>query len=326
MEVMSGSGSWWDSIVNAVTGTAALLDSLWDTLRATMIQRLTSLFGNPPTAVNYAEHRLRIDNYVLEGKKMVFLAHSQGNLFVNPAADYARGKSSAAAVKVVHVAPASPTLRGGHVLADLDLVINGLRAVGSVPPVTHSIPGYLLRPAGLNGQKDPLGHGLLEIYLNPALNVSSAVRGLVQAALNDVQAPPAQATSGFFTATVTWDGSGDVDTHVYEPGGAHVWYQQLTGQAGYLDHDNTVGFGPEHYYASCETSKLQVGTYAVKLANYNAADGRTATVQIASSKDGVLATRSAVMGGATRNTPTFQMFNVIVSKDPDTGEYKVDVQ
>ena len=326
LEVMSGTGSWWDAIVNAVTGTASILDGIKQDLQAQIARNLTGLLANPPTSVNYAEHRLRIDNFVVEGKKMVFFAHSQGNLFVNPAATYARSRSSAEAVKVVHVAPASPTLSGPHVLADKDLVINGLRLVGSVPSITDIIPGYLLRPAGLGGGTDILGHGLLEIYVNPALNVSSSVRNLVTAALDGVTAPPQQASTGFFTATLTWDGSGDVDLHAFEPGGSHVYYGAKTGQVGFLDVDNTTANGPEHYYASCDSDKLQVGNYQIKVANYARAAGRTATVQISSSKDGVLDTRSVVLGAPTGNNPVFQLFNVRVNKNTTTGEYSVSLQ
>ena len=326
LEVINGEGPWWSTIVNTIAATALILDGIRQDLQAQIAQKLTTLLGNPPTSINYAEHRLRIDNYAVEGKKMVFFAHSQGNLFVNPAADYARSKTSASAVKVVHVAPASPSLRGSHVLADKDLVINGLRPFGGVPPITDIIPGYLLRPAGIGGGKDILGHGLLEIYVNPQLVVSDSVRGLVNQALSTVTAPPRQATSGFFTTTLTWNGTGDVDLHTFEPGGAHVYYATPTGQAGFLDFDNVVANGPEHYYASCDASKLQTGTYQIKIANYNAATGRTATVQIASSKDGVLGTKSVVLGSPTRDVPAFSLFNVVVTKNLQTGRYSVSLQ
>lgn len=326
MEVISGSGPWWGTIVNTVVGTVAILDGIWQEIQAQMARNLTTLFANPPTTVNYAEHRLRIDNYVIEGKKMVFFAHSQGNLFVTPATDYARARSSADSVKVVHVAPASPTLRGPYVLADKDLVINALRVAGSVASSTDIIPGYLLRPAGSNGQTDILGHGLNEIYTNTSLAISGSVRDLVSSALNTVAAPPQQTSAGFFTATLTWDGTGDVDLHTFEPDDARVYYGSPVGRAGYLDVDNTVANGPEHYYASCEASRLQLGTYRVRVANYARADGRTATVQIASSKDGVLGTRSVVLGGETGSDPVVPMFNVIVSRDVQTGEYSVSVQ
>lgn len=164
-QALNGDGPWWSKIIDSVASAADILNGFADSVRAAVIASLTAPFGNPPTTVNYAEQRSRIDTWIIEGKKLLFVAHSQGNLFVNAAYNYALTKITADAVKVVHIAPASPLLNGSHTLADLDLVINGLRTVGSVASITDSIPGYLLRPAGVNGQKDILGHGLLEIYI-----------------------------------------------------------------------------------------------------------------------------------------------------------------
>ena len=135
-----------------------------------------------------------IVNTVMNKTGVVLVGHSQGNLFVNPAYKYALTKTTASSVKVVHVAPASPTLSGSHTLADLDLVINGLRIFGSVVSITDFIPGYLLRPAGVNGKKDQLGHGLLEIYINQALAVSNRVKTHINTALNDLVAPTTTAS------------------------------------------------------------------------------------------------------------------------------------
>lgn len=192
LEAITGEGSWWSAIVNKISAATGILSALWDDLTALSLRNLTAILANPPTSINYAEHRLIIDNYAAEGKKMVFFAHSQGNLFANPAADYARSKTGASAVKVVHVAPASPTLRGLHVLADKDLVINSFRAFGSVPLVTHIIPGYLLRPAGLDGSNDFLGHSLLGIYLNSQLSTATTIQAYVNQALSSVTLPPQQ--------------------------------------------------------------------------------------------------------------------------------------
>jgi hypothetical protein len=251
----------------------------------------------------------------------LFVAHSQGNLFANAAYQYAAAKIGAEAVKVVHIAPASPTLSGPHTLANLDLVINGLRVVGTVANNTDDILPYLHRPPGANGQKDILGHGLLEIYINPGLPISQRVKGHIENALQTLIAPPAEATSGFFTATLTWDGPGDVDLHTFEPGGAQVYYGAPTGSVGYLDVDNTVASGPEHYYATCDRSALQEGTYRIALANYARAEGRTATVQIASWSDGVLGTKSVTLAGATGDDPVYEMFNVVVRKNQENGNF-----
>ena len=324
-EALNGDGPWWSKIIETVSSSADILGGFVDWYQASVVQQLTTLFGNPPTTVNYAEHKSRIDNWILEGKKLLFVAHSQGNLFVNAAYNYATSKTTSDSVKVVHIAPASPSLNGSHTLADLDLVINGLRVAGSVPSITDNIPGYLLRPAGVNGKKDIRGHGLLEIYINPSIVTSARVKSHINSALDSLVAPPAQASSGFFTATLTWNGSGDVDLHTFEPNGSHVYYRSMNGSSGYLDVDNTVADGPEHYYASCDSSTLQTGIYQIAIANYDAADGRTATVQIASWKDGVLGTKSATLGAATGDNPAFSLFNIVVTKDEATSKYSVSI-
>ncbi len=320
---LNGGGDWWSDLTGAVAALESLFDAFRDFVKAGTISNLAALIANPPTSTNYAEHRLRIDNNALEGKKMLFVAHSQGNLFVNAAYQYAVTKLPVASVKVVHIAPASPTLSGAHILANLDLVINGLRLVGTVPNITHKIP--VLRPANpATNTKDSLGHGLIEIYINPLLDISIAVKTAINTALNALETPPAKATGGFFTATLTWNGPGDVDLHVTEPGGSRVYFQNKTGQAGYLDVDNTVANGPEHYYASCDTSKLQEGTYTIALANYKGADGRAATVQIATTQ-GVLGTLSETLGGPTGTAPNPPLFKVKVKKNTQTNQFEASL-
>ncbi|MDO4250256.1 MAG: hypothetical protein Q4C68_01955 [Moraxella sp.] len=323
IQTLNSDSSTWDKLAAALS----LQTAYNEYKEAQVAAAVASINGTSQTlASTYAEHQARIDTWAIEGKKMLFVAHSQGNLFLNPAFDYAKTKIDPNVVKAVHIAPASPTLRGEHTLADKDLVINGLRAVGSVPDNTNIIAGYLLRPAGLNGKTDFLGHGLLEIYLNPRISTSNRINGHINSALSDLSSRQveARATSGFFTTTLTWDGTGDVDLHTFEPSGKQVWYRSMTGDSGYLDVDNTVAYGPEHYYATCDKTKLKEGIYQVKLANYARATGRVATVQIASNKQGVLATKTATMGAVTGQVPTFDMFSVEVKKDA-SGQYTVRV-
>ncbi|CAH6888275.1 conserved exported hypothetical protein [Vibrio chagasii] len=325
-EIMRGDGPWWSSIIEAASSTAALYEAIGDKFRADTIQSLTSLMGNPPTTANYSEHQAKIDNWVLKGFKLLFVAHSQGNLFANAAYEYTTTKVNEDSVKVVHVAPASPSLNGEHTLADLDLVINGLRLVGSVPNITDNIPGYLFRPSGVNGSKDILGHGFIEIYINQKLDISNRVRTQINDALNTLTAPPAEASQGFFTAQLTWDGKGDADLHVTEPSGDHVYYSNKQGSSGYLDVDNTTAYGPEHYFSSCNPASLKTGLYSVSVANFSRANGRLATVQIDSTTNGALGTKSVTLGEATGPKPEYHLFNVLVTKNEETGKYTASIE
>ena len=86
-ESIRGGGTLWSKIVASVSAANNLLTAINDSARAKAIADLLGLvskFTNtPPTSLNYQEHRLRIDSAVLTGKKMLFLSHSQGNLFAN---------------------------------------------------------------------------------------------------------------------------------------------------------------------------------------------------------------------------------------------------
>ena len=328
-EFRRGGGSWLTALGSVLTRVPTLVENFNNYLNAQAAATLTALIRTPPnTESNYVAHRARLDTLALQGNKILMLAHSQGNLFANSAYDYIKPKVGEGAVGIVHVAPASPILNGPYSLADKDLVINGLRSTGTVPAITKTIPAFSDRPAGDNGFTDFLGHGLIEIYMNPAFATRGEIDASVNAKLSSLRAPPGAASLGFFTVTLTWNGSGDVDLHAFEPGGAHVFYSAKTGPSGFLDVDNTNANGPEHYYATCDVNRLQTGTYRIGINNYAAATGRTATVQIASYSDGPLLTRDLDVGpvrGSSGNASPISVANVVVTKDAVTGRYRVSL-
>ncbi len=69
------------------------------------------------------------------------------------------------------------------------------------------------------------------------------------------------------TVTLTWETDGnDVDMHIYDPQGNHAWYSDLQGiPGGFLDLDDTDGFGPETFTMEQATP----GTYTVKVRYYS---------------------------------------------------------
>lgn len=152
---------WLDASVNAI-----LNQLVRDTLK------LLTLFKDSPTYENRANHMERLWRYADEGKGMVLVAHSQGNLFVNSAFDALKSFKPDAPARVVHVAPASPTLRGDYVLADIDLVINALRVTG-----LNSVPDVNIRLPMSSGDRS--GHGFDPTYLDKARAAHSRTIGLI---------------------------------------------------------------------------------------------------------------------------------------------------
>ncbi len=307
----------WDRLVSSISNAGSVLSALYTDIVSKSAAGWSLLLSNPPTSVDSATHRGRLDTLTLQGQKLLLVAHSQGNLFVNPAYDFAASKAPRSSLAAYHIAPASSTLRGSHRLADIDLVINALRLEGlsTIPPINLNLPVNLLADAS--------GHQLVATYLDSRRPGRATIKTDMEGALTALTAPPSQASSGFFTVTLTWDGAGDVDLHVFEPNGSHVYYQALTGTSGFLDVDNTVSNGPEHYYASCDATKVQEGVYRIGINNYARATGRTATLQLASAARGELLTTSLGVGpvrGSAGGASPSTVFSVRVRRDPTSGQ------
>ena len=152
------------------SGSAALsnlIDALVSSALAGFAKGLAQFMSNPPTAADAVTHLAKLRGLADESNDFVLAAHSQGNLFVNLAYDGLQGYGEDVKTAVVHVAPASPILRGKHVLADIDAVINGLRNFGS-----WTVPNTNLWLTGTGG--DPSGHTLIGTYLDGSREARSA--------------------------------------------------------------------------------------------------------------------------------------------------------
>lgn len=71
---------------------------------------------------------------------------------------------------------------------------------------------------------------------------------------------------GPITITLTWDIQRDIDLHIIEPDGTHVYWMNKTGNNGRLDVDDVSSYGPEHYYSKCN---LMTGNYTVYIHYYS---------------------------------------------------------
>ena len=311
----------WARLVDVLRIPIKLAENIYTAISTRLVASFAKLVSNPPTELDYAEHRLTVDKLATEGQKILMVAHSQGNLFMNPAYDYAKTKLPSNSVAPVHLAPASMTVRGPHLLANIDLVINALRAFGlnSVQPINLALP--------LSGN-DKSGHTLDGTYLDASRPGRARVQQMADQGLASLVTPPAAGNRGFFTAMLTWNGPGDVDLHTFEPTGTHVYYLNKIGQVGALDVDNRIADGPEHYYASCDTAQLQEGTYRFGINNYRNATGRTATVQVTLAQGGQPITRVLDVGaerGLVGNNSPIEVLAVNVTKDAN-GKFVATAQ
>jgi len=100
------------------------------------------------------------------------------------------------------------------------------------------------------------------------------------------QASPVLGT-GDFQATLTWNTgcptpgcspAVDIDLHVIEPNGTHVYYSNQIGTTARLDIDNVWGLGPENIFVPAATAAA--GTYRVYVVYYSGAAATTATIRI----------------------------------------------
>jgi hypothetical protein len=159
---------------------AQWLDTAADAIRnllASTFLKLLTLFSENTNYDNRVQHLTKLTQLTDGGSSLIMVAHSQGNLFVNSAFDGLKALRPQAQAQVVHVAPASPSLRGEYVLADIDLVINALRVTGvnSVPSINVNLP---------LSKSDPSGHGFEPTYLDKSRAAYGRTTSRIKASLD----------------------------------------------------------------------------------------------------------------------------------------------
>ncbi|RKZ76387.1 MAG: hypothetical protein DRR19_28665 [Candidatus Parabeggiatoa sp. nov. 1] len=214
------------------------------------------------------DHVEKYREAILQGQKVLVVSHSEGNFYANLARQILTFQKPAimmASFGIFGVATPTNNIGGKKT----PYLTNHLDIITSVP---GSLPAnWTLRHADNGGIVNHIGsvpaNNFAETYLSPHYDSRPEIVKGISRALSQLQTPPQVVKSGTLTVTLTWDiGNGnDIDLHVFEPDKTHVYFSNKTGHSGYLDVDNTKGFGPEHYYSDCQ--KLQVGEYVVSV-NY----------------------------------------------------------
>jgi hypothetical protein len=78
--------------------------------------------------------------------------------------------------------------------------------------------------------------------------------------------------------TLTWNTLSDIDLHVIEPDGTHVFWDSPMGVTARLDRDDTTGFGPETI--SVGQGAAAPGVYQVFVVHYRGEAPTTSTIAI----------------------------------------------
>ena len=123
------------------------------------------------------------------------------------------------------------------------------------------------------------GHSFVNSYMVAKSISETQITGDIIAILGSLYTPPQVVDPGVITVSLTWGPAPDIDLHVYEPNGTHVYFLNRQGISGALDYDDRYRFGPEHYRVlTCDM--LEEGIYRIALDYYYGSEPETATVQI----------------------------------------------
>lgn len=214
---------------------------------------------------------------LVENQKIVLCGYSQGNIYVNQLYNRLTTGSNAvpkSAIKIVGIAsPAAYVAGGGDYLTSTnDKIIAGLRLLDfAVLPSNCTIS---------KTAKDENGHSFESVYMNPDLEGRAKIIEKIHAAMDSLVSPGGEGTQGPITVTLTWGSAGeDIDLHVTEPDGTHVYYDFMEGSVGSLDIDDVDFLGPEHYFTSC--ANLQPGIYRIGVNYYYGTAVEEANITIA---------------------------------------------
>lgn len=261
---------------------------------------------------------------VMGGKKVIVVAHSQGNFYARELADALAtvetpsGETSPARAIGI-VSTASPVSFD----ARLRSALGGFSSVQVRRDVITAIPGsptwntenvhswrvdaaitdatvdslLLIAQILLSGWSPRRVVDLVEVivdhaqvmraavathrfgtsYLGPETGpvVAEAVTAMAASLVNDRPL----AGQGELQIMLTWDTPGDIDLHVLEPDGSHVYWAARQGTTGQLDRDDIVGRGPENFYV-CERESVAIGEYAVGVNNFGGRAGTEVEVYV----------------------------------------------
>jgi hypothetical protein len=249
---------WFSNIMNEI---AAAVDR-------------TALVTTDSLANQVNDYMTKID----EGKKILLVAHSQGNFFANQAHGVLNNQDKQS-FGIVSVANPDSFVadEGPHTTLEEDKVIVYIKwakvLAGLPTPMTPNLTNSPIELA------DDRGHSFINAYLVEDSNSDQKITNDMISVLDSLVTPPQVVEPGVITVSLTWGSEPDMDLHVYEPNGSHVFWYTPDGFSGFLDKDDVNSWGPEHYTVdTCDS--LETGSYRVALDYYEGNNPEVAIVQV----------------------------------------------
>ena len=232
------------------------------------------------TTDSLRDHVKTYQNVIDEGKKVILVAHSQGNLFGNQAYNFL-STYERRSFGMVSVSNVDNNVLGDNSPAALYTTLNNDKVILVLIAAQLGLPTSPMTPntANLTNSEDPWGHSFVGSYMVKDSMSQAQITGDIITLLESLYTPSQVVDPGIITVSLTWGVAPDIDLHVYEPNGTQVYFMNPQGISGALDYDDRYRFGPEHYRVlTCDM--LEEGIYHVALDYYYGSEPETATVQI----------------------------------------------
>jgi len=217
---------------------------------------------------------------IAEGKKVILVAHSQGNLFGNQAYKIL-STGEKRSFGMVSVANADNNVLGNYTEQAVYTTLINDRVILKLIDLQLHLPTSPMSPntENLTVSEDPRGHSFIDSYMVEGSVSEIQITGDIITALGSLYTPYQLVEPGVITVSLTWGHAPDIDLHVYEPNGTQVCWYNMDGPSGSLDRDDRSYNGPEHYHVpTCET--LERGLYEIALDYFEGDYPEIATVQI----------------------------------------------
>lgn len=263
---------------------------------------------------NLQEHLIMYKNLLDLGRKIVVVAHSQGNLYANAAYDSlfsvpnAPYKENKNAFRIVSVGTPANRIAGNqaeecgssgcYTTFVNDCIMNKVNFV-----LPDTLDPYL-EVSSRDVPDDTCYHGFVGAYLKleSSRNIILDQINWQYFYLDDIER---KVLDGPITATLSWEGNADLDLHVYERDyRSHVYSMYPTGSVGILDIYDDDAEGMEHYYAECKNIKEGLYEFAV---GYYEGDGPVTvdlTLQSGTSTQSFTERVEIVQGKSSYTDPT----------------------